>query len=35
MTPKKSEACKKEIETLTEYDIIEPSKHRGVCSSDG
>ena len=26
MTPQKSEACRKEIETLLEYDMIEPSK---------
>ena len=26
MTPKKSDACRKEIETLLEYDRIEPSK---------
>ena len=26
MTPKKSDACRKEIETLLEYIIIEPSK---------
>ena len=26
MTPNKSDACRKEIETLLEYDKIEPSK---------
>ena len=26
LTPHKSEACRKEIETLLEYDMIEPSK---------
>ena len=26
MTPNKSEACRKEIEMLMEYDMIEPSK---------
>ena len=26
MTPHKSDACRKEIETLLEYDMIEPSK---------
>ena len=28
MTPHKSEACRKEIEMLREYDMIEPSKSR-------
>ena len=35
MTPHKSDACRIEIETLLEYDMIEPSKSRGVWSSDG
>ena len=36
MTPHKSDACRKEIETLLEYDMIEPSKSpSGVWSSDG
>ena len=26
MTPNKSDACRKEVETLLEYDMIEPSK---------
>ena len=26
MTPNKSDACRKEIKTLLEYDIVEPSK---------
>ena len=26
MTPHKSEACRKEIETFVEYDMIEPAK---------
>ena len=26
MTPKKSDACRKEIETLLEYDMIETSR---------
>ena len=26
MTPHKSDACRKEIETLLEYDMIEPTK---------
>ena len=30
MTPHKSEACRKEIEMLMEYDMIEPSKSRGL-----
>ena len=33
MTPHKSDACRKEIETLLEYDMIEPSK--SPWSSDG
>ena len=31
MIPHKSEACRKEIEMLLEYDMIEPSKPRWVC----
>ena len=31
MTPQKPEACRKEIETLMEYDIIEPSKSPWAC----
>ena len=31
MTPHKSEACRKEIETLLEYDMIEPSKSPWAC----
>ena len=31
MTPRKSEACRKEIETLLEYDMIEPSKSPWAC----
>ena len=31
MTPNKSDACRKEIETLLEYDLIEPSKSPWVC----
>ena len=31
MTPHKSDACRKEIETLLEYDIIEPSKSPWAC----
>ena len=31
MTPHKSEACRKEIETLIEYDMIEPSKSPWAC----
>ena len=31
MTPHKSDACRKEIETLLEYDMIEPSKSRWAC----
>ena len=31
MTPHKSEACRKEIEMLMEYDIIEPSKSPWAC----
>ena len=31
MTPHKSVACKKEIETLLEYDMIEPSKSPWAC----
>ena len=31
MTPHKSDACRKEIETLLEYDMIEPSKSPWVC----
>ena len=31
MTPNKSDACRKEIETLLEYDRIEPSKSRWTC----
>ena len=31
MTPHKSEACRKEIEMLMEYDMIEPSKSPGAC----
>ena len=31
MTPHKSEACRKEIETLLEYDMIEPSKSPWTC----
>ena len=31
MTPKKSDACRKEIETLLEYDMIEPSKSPWAC----
>ena len=29
MTPNSSDACRKEIETLPEYDMIEPSKSSG------
>ena len=32
MTPQKSEACKKEIEMLMDYDIIEPLKSPWACS---
>ena len=31
MTPHKSDACRKEIETLLEYDLIEPSKSPWAC----
>ena len=31
LTPHKSEACRKEIETLLEYDMIEPSKSPWAC----
>ena len=31
LTPNKSDACRKEIETLLEYDIIEPSKSPWAC----
>ena len=31
MTPHKSEACRKEIERLMEYDMIEPSKSPWAC----
>ena len=31
MTPHKSEACRKEIEMLMEYDLIEPSKSPWAC----
>ena len=31
MTPHKSEACRKKIETLLEYDMIEPSKSPWAC----
>ena len=31
MTPHKSDACRKEIETLLEYDMIEPSKPPCAC----
>ena len=31
MTPRKSGACRKEIEMLMDYDIIEPSKHPWAC----
>ena len=31
MTPNKSEACRKEIEMLMEYDMIEPSKSPRAC----
>ena len=31
MTPHKSEACRKEIEILMEYDMIEPSKSPRAC----
>ena len=31
MTPHKSEACRKEIEMLMEYDMIEPSKSPWAC----
>ena len=31
MTPHKSDACRKEIETLLEYDIIESSKSPWAC----
>ena len=31
MTPSKSDACRKEIETLLEYDMIEPSKSPWAC----
>ena len=31
MTPHKSEACRKEIETLLEYDMVEPSKSPWAC----
>ena len=32
MTPHKSDACRKEIETLLEYDMIEPSKSPWACA---
>ena len=31
MAPNKSDACRKEIETLLEYDTIEPSKSLWAC----
>ena len=31
MTPHKSDACRKEIETLLEYDMIQPSKPPWAC----
>ena len=31
MTAQKSDTCRKEIETLLEYDMIEPSKSPWVC----
>ena len=31
MTPDKSDACKKEIETLLEYDMTKPSKSPWAC----
>ena len=34
MTPHKSEACRKEIEMLMEYDMIEPSKSQWACDVD-
>ena len=33
MTPHKSEACRKEIEMLMEYDMIEPSKSTWACGA--
>ena len=33
MTPHKSDACRKEIETLLEYDMIEPSKSPWACGA--
>ena len=35
MTPHKSEACRKEIEMLMEYDMIEPSKSPWACGVEG
>ena len=31
MTPQKSDACRKKIETLLEYDMIEPYKSPWAC----
>ena len=31
MTPNKSDACRKEIDSLLEYDMIEPSKSPWAC----
>ena len=31
MTPNKSDACRKDMETLLEYDMIEPSKSLWAC----
>ena len=33
MTPHKSDACRKEIETLLEYDMIEPSESPWACGA--
>ena len=33
MTPHKSDACRKELETLLEYAIIEPSKSPWACGT--
>ena len=34
MTPHKLEACRKEVEMLMEYDMIEPSKSPWACGID-
>ena len=33
MNPNKSDACRQEIETLLEYDMVEPSKSPSACGA--